>query len=57
MLRLVRVALKIVAFFLLLSVVIGIGSPDTGALEKVVMLGLGALIVWGVMLLGRLNPS
>jgi hypothetical protein len=39
MLRLVRIALKIVAFFLLLAVVIGIGSPDTGALEKVALLG------------------
>ncbi|MDX6308113.1 MAG: hypothetical protein QOI06_1159 [Nocardioidaceae bacterium] len=45
MARLVRISLLVaIAFFLLAGVVVGIGA-DTGPFEKVVLAGLGALLV------------
>jgi hypothetical protein len=46
MLRLLRIALQVVLFFLLMSVVIGIGAAETGLAEK------GALTVFGLTLVG-----
>jgi hypothetical protein len=46
MLRYVRIALQIVLFFLLIGVVIGIGSGDTGAAEKVVLVMIGLGLIW-----------
>ena len=46
MLTIVRLALQVVLFFLLLGIVIGVGSGDTGAAEKVVMALLGGLLIW-----------
>ena len=46
MARLVRLALQVVLFFILLAVVVSIARPETGPLEKVVLLLLGAALVW-----------
>jgi hypothetical protein len=46
MLRLLRIALQVVLFFLLIGVVIGIGTPNTGGLEKVVLVLVGLGLVW-----------
>jgi hypothetical protein len=47
MLRLLRIALQVVLFFLLVSVVIGIGAAETGPLEKgaLTIIGLGLVLV------------
>ncbi len=55
MLRLVRIALQVVLFLLLLSVVIGIGSTETGVVEKVVLVALGALLIWAASFVRRLG--
>jgi hypothetical protein len=46
MLRLLRIALQVVLFFLLLGVVVAIGTPETGPLEKAVLLAGGLGLVW-----------
>lgn len=46
-----KVLLVIIAF-LFLGVVVGI-ADDTGAVEKVVLAGLGALLVWAAAVLRR----
>ena len=54
MLRVLRIALQIALFFLLRSVVSGVGSGDTGTIEKGVLGALGgALIGWLVGRFGR----
>jgi hypothetical protein len=55
MLAIVRRALQVVVFFLLLSAVVGIGSGDTGALEKVVLVALGVALVWAAPLVRRIG--
>jgi hypothetical protein len=45
-LRLVRIALQVVLFFLLLSVVLGLASGMTGTVENVVLVILGGVLVW-----------
>lgn len=49
---LIRVALQVVLFFLLLGVVVAIGDTNTGAAEKIV-LGLIGLMLVGVAALVR----
>jgi hypothetical protein len=46
MLRLLRLALQVVLFFLLLSVVVAIAAAETGLWEKGALLLLGAGLVW-----------
>ena len=46
MVRLLRVALQVVMFFLLLSLVIAVASAQTGAVEKVALIASGAVLVW-----------
>jgi hypothetical protein len=46
MARLLRLALQLVLFFMLLTVVIAIATPETGALEKGALFLLGAGLVW-----------
>ena len=46
MLRLLRMALQLVLFWLLLGSVIGIAAAETGALEKLALAVLGGVIVW-----------
>jgi hypothetical protein len=46
MARLLRLALQVVLFFILLTVVVSVARPETGPLEKVVLLLLAAALVW-----------
>jgi hypothetical protein len=46
MLRLLRLALQVVLFFLLLSLVVAVASAQTGAVEKVALIGAGTALVW-----------
>jgi hypothetical protein len=46
MIRLLRLALQVGLFFLLLSVVVAIGSAQTGTVEKVALIAAGAVLVW-----------
>jgi hypothetical protein len=46
MLRLLRLALQIVLFFVLLSLVVAVASAQTGAVEKVALVAAGAVLVW-----------
>jgi hypothetical protein len=58
--RLLRIALMVVLVFLTLGVVIAIGSPETGPLEKIVLGGLIVALVLAaarVQRLGRNAPA
>jgi len=46
MLRLLRVALQVVLFFLLLSLVVAVATAQTGTVEKVALIAAGAVLVW-----------
>jgi hypothetical protein len=46
MIRLLRLALQVVLFFLLLSLVIAVGAGQTGILEKVALIAAGVVLVW-----------
>jgi hypothetical protein len=57
MLRLLRIALQVVLFFLLIGVVLGIGTPDTGTVEKIVLVPIGLALVWLAVLVRRIGAS
>ena len=46
MLRLLRFALQLILFFLLLSLVVAVGSAQTGVVEKVALIAAGVALVW-----------
>lgn len=46
MLRLLRLALQFVLFFLLLSFVVAVGSAETGIGEKAALILAGVVLVW-----------
>jgi hypothetical protein len=46
MTRLLRLALQVVLFFMLMTVVIGIAATETGLWEKAALLLFGAALVW-----------
>jgi hypothetical protein len=46
MIRLLRIALQVVLFFVLLSLVVAVAAAETGTLEKVVLIAVGAVLVW-----------
>lgn len=46
MVRLVRLALQLVLFFMLLAAVVAIAAPETGAFEKGALVLLAAGLVW-----------
>jgi hypothetical protein len=46
MLRLIRFALQLVLFFLLLSAAVALGAPEVGVLEKLAVAALAVLLVW-----------
>ena len=46
MIRLLRLALQVVLFFLLLSLVVAVASAQTGTVEKIALIAAGALLVW-----------
>ena len=55
--RLLRIALLVVLCFLALGVVVGIGAPETGPIEKVVLgVGLVGLVVLAARV-GRLGRA
>jgi hypothetical protein len=41
-----RIVLQVVLFFFMLGTVIALGTPQTGAAEKAVLVGLFVLQVW-----------
>jgi hypothetical protein len=46
MMKLLRLALQVVLFFLLLSLVVAVASAQTGIVEKVALIAAGAVLVW-----------
>ena len=46
MLSLLRVALQMVLFFLLLSAVVGIAAAETGVVEKLALAAAAIALVW-----------
>jgi hypothetical protein len=46
MLRLLRLALQVVLFFLLLSLLVAVASAQTGTVEKAALIAAGAVVVW-----------
>jgi hypothetical protein len=46
MIRLLRLALQVVLFFLLLSLVVAVASAQTGIFEKLTLIAVGAVCVW-----------
>ena len=55
MLRLLRVALQVVLFFLLLSLVVAVAAAQTGTVEKVALIAAGAVLVWLASLVRRIG--
>ena len=46
MMRLFRLALQVVLFFLLLSLVVAVAAAETGLVEKVALITAGVVLVW-----------
>ena len=46
MLRLLRLALQLVLFLLLLSLVVAVAAGETGLVEKAALVACGAVLVW-----------
>ena len=46
MMRLLRLALQVVLFFLLLSLVVAVAAAETGLVEKVALITAGLVLVW-----------
>ena len=46
MIVLLRRALQVVLFFLLLGLVVGLGSAETGVVEKGVLAVLAGVLIW-----------
>jgi hypothetical protein len=46
MVRLLRLALQVVLFFTLLSLVVAVASAETGTVEKAVLIAAGVVLVW-----------
>ena len=53
--RLLRIALEAVLFFLLLAAVLGIGADETGVLEKLVLAVIAAGLIWIAFRVRRLG--
>jgi hypothetical protein len=54
---LIRVALQVVLFFLLLGAVVAIGDPQTGLVEKVAIGLFGLLLVWVAAVVRRFGAA
>ncbi len=54
MLRLLRVALQVVLFFLLLSLVVAVAAAQTGTVEKVALIAAGAVLAWLASIVRRI---
>jgi hypothetical protein len=46
MMRLLRLALQVVLFFLLLSLVVAVAAAETGLVEKATLITAGVVLVW-----------
>ena len=46
MMRLLRIGLQVVLFFLLLSLVVAVAAAETGLVEKVALITVGVVLVW-----------
>ena len=46
MLSLLRLAFQLVLFFVLLSLVVAVGSAQTGPVKKVALIAAGVVLVW-----------
>ena len=57
MLRLVRIGLQLVLFFLLLSTVVGVASGATGAVEKIALAAIAGVLVWLAPLVRRIGAA
>ena len=55
MLTLVRIALQVVLFFLLIGAVIGIASASTGVVEKLLLGLIAVAIGWLAVLVRRID--
>ena len=54
--RLLRIALLLViALLMVTNVVFGLGTANTGPVEKLVLLGFGALLVMAAVLVSRIG--
>ena len=52
MIRLFRLAVQIAVFFLLLSLVVAVGSAQTGTVEKVALIAVGLVLASRVRRIG-----
>jgi hypothetical protein len=55
MLRLIRLALQFVLFFLLLSLVVAVAAAETGVVEKIALAAAGVVLVWVASLVRRIG--
>jgi hypothetical protein len=55
MARLLRIALQLVLFLALLSIVVGLASGDTGLVEKAALAVFGAVLIWLAPLVRRIG--
>ena len=56
--RLLRIALQVVLFFLLLSLVVAVAAAETGLAEKAALVAAGVVLVWLASRLRRIGaPS
>ncbi len=55
MLRLLRLSLQVVLFFLLLSVVVAVAAAESGIVEKVALITAGVALVWLASLVRRIG--
>jgi hypothetical protein len=55
MLRLLRLALQFVLFFLLLSLVVAVAAAETGVVEKIALAAAGVVLVWVASLVRRIG--
>ena len=55
LLRLLRLALQVVLFFMLLSTVVGLASAETGLVEKCVLAALAGVLIWLASLVRRIG--
>ena len=51
--RLLRIALLVAIGFLLLSAVIAVARPETGAAEKIALAGAAVLLIWAASVVRR----
>jgi len=57
MLRLLRLALQLVLFLLVLSLVVAVASPESGAVEKAALIAAGAALVWLASRVSRIGTG